>query len=98
MASGGLDKVQVDVAGEIVELTWAEQETLLAKLRFIPGGDPIIDRFLAVDARPRPVDLNEEQRSRLRVTLELWGVRVMPDGLSRLLVALVRADKGGQAK
>jgi hypothetical protein len=96
MASGRLTKVQVDVAGEIVELTWGERDTLLSKLRFIADGDPIVDRFLA--AASRPVELNDEQRARLRIALELWGVRVMPNGLSRLLVALVRANKGGQAK
>jgi hypothetical protein len=94
MASGGLDKVQVDVTGEIVEITWADRDTLLAKLRFIPGTDPIIDRFVAVGAS-RPVELNDEQQHRLREALELWGVRVLPDGLARLLVALVRANPGG---
>jgi hypothetical protein len=39
---------------------------------------------------------DDEPRSRLRVTLELWGVSVMPDGLSRLLVALIRDDPGGE--
>jgi hypothetical protein len=43
----------------------------------------------------RPVELDDEQRSHLRVTLELWGVSVLPDGLARLLVALVQADPGG---
>jgi len=39
--------------------------------------------------------LDDEQRARLRVVLELWGVAVMPDGLAHLLVVLVRADPSG---
>jgi hypothetical protein len=97
MASGRPDKVQVAVAGEIVELTWSERETLLARLRLLDGFETIVNAFEAVGASG-PVGLDVEQREGLRVLLELWGVRVMPDGLSRLLVALVRADKGGRAK
>jgi hypothetical protein len=43
----------------------------------------------------KPVDLDAGQRSRLRVTLELWGVSVLPDGLAELLIALVHADPSG---
>jgi hypothetical protein len=89
-----LDRVQVDVAGEIIEITWDERDTLLARLRTVAGCETIVQQFEAVGAS-RPAELNDEQRSRLRVTLELWGVRVMPDGLARLLISLVRADPGG---
>jgi hypothetical protein len=94
MERSRLDRVQVDVDGELIEITWAERDTLLGKLRLARGMDSIIDRFEAVGAS-RPVELGDEQRSRLRVALELWGVRVLPDGLARLLVALVRADPVG---
>ena len=30
------------------------------------------------------------------MTLELWGVSVLPTGLARLLIALVQADPGGE--
>ena len=90
-----LDSVQVDVAGEIVEINWDERDALLEKLEGVAGCDTIVEKFDAVGAS-RPVHLDDEQRSRLRVALELWGVRVMPDGLARLLIALVRADPGGQ--
>jgi hypothetical protein len=95
MAAGRLDRVQVDVSGEIVEISWGERDALLEKLETIAGCDAIVEKFDAVGAS-RPVQLDDEQRSRLRVALELWGVSVLPDGLARLLIALVRADPGGR--
>jgi hypothetical protein len=89
-----LDQVHVAVAEEIVEIHWDERNTLLTRLRTVAGCATIVQRFEAVGAS-RPVELDDEQRLRLRVTLELWGVSVMPDGLARLLIALVRADPGG---
>ncbi len=94
MEASRLDRVQVDVAEEIVEIAWDERDTLLRKLRTVAGCETIVQKFEAVGASC-PVELGDEQRSRLRVTLELWGVSVLPDGLARLLVALVRADPGG---
>jgi hypothetical protein len=94
MESSRLDRVRIDVAGEIVEISWDERDTLLERLERVAGCETIVERFEAVGAS-RPVNLDDEQRSRLRVTLELWGVSVMPDGLMRLLLALVRADPGG---
>ena len=95
MEASRLHRVQIDVAGNIVAITWDERDKLLVKLRTVAGCEKVIQRFEAVGAG-RPVDLNDEQRSRLRVTLELWGVSVLPDGLARLLIALVQADPGGQ--
>jgi hypothetical protein len=89
-----LDRVQVDVAEEIVEISWDERDMLLEKLETVAGCDTIVEKFEAVGAS-RPAHLNDEQRLHLRVALELWGVSVLPDGLTRLLVALVRADPGG---
>jgi hypothetical protein len=44
----------------------------------------------------RPVELDDSERSHLRVALEVWeSGTVLPDGIVRLLVALVRADPGG---
>jgi hypothetical protein len=94
MESSRLDRVQIDVAGEIVEIAWKERDTLLRRLRAIAGCEKVIQNFEAVGAS-RPVQLDDEQRSRLRVTLELWGDSVLPGGLARLLAALVRADPGG---
>jgi hypothetical protein len=89
-----LDRVQVAVAGEIVEITWDERDMLLEKLRHVAGGETTVQRFEAFGAS-RPVDLDDEQRAHLRVTLELWGISVITEGLDRLLLALVRADPGG---
>ena len=94
MEASRLHKVKVDVKGNIVEITWDERDTLLNKLRIVAGCQKVVQRFEAVGAS-RPVELNDDRRSRLRVTLELWGVSVLPDGLARLLVALVQADPGG---
>ena len=89
------DRVQIDVAGTIVEITWSEWDTLLEKLRTVAGSDIAIARFEALGDGRSVVELDHEQRSRLRVTLERWGVSVLPYGLARLLIALVRADPGG---
>jgi hypothetical protein len=89
-----LARVHVEVAESLVEITWDERDMLIAHLTAAAGHDSIIESFWAVGAS-RPVVLNDEQRSRLRVMLELWGVTVLPDGLARLLLALVQADPGG---
>jgi hypothetical protein len=88
------DRAQVDVAGTIVEITWDERETLLEKLRNVDGSETTIARFEAAGAS-MPVELEDGERAHLRVTLELWGISVLPYGLARLLIALVRADPGG---
>jgi hypothetical protein len=94
MEASRLDRVQVDVAGEIVEISWDERDTLLGKLRSVAGSVAVGAKFEAVGAS-RPVELDGDERAHLRTVLELWGVSVLPDGLARLLVALVRADPGG---
>jgi hypothetical protein len=94
MEPGRLDRVQVDVVGELVEISWTERDTLLDQLQADDESDTIIDAFEAVGAS-RPVELDDDERTHLRVTLELWGVAVLPDGLARLLIALVRADPSG---
>ena|ERR1019366_7801071 len=94
MESSRLDRVQIDVAGEIVEIAWKERDRLLRRLRAVAGCEKVVQHFEAAGAS-RPVQLDDEQRSRLRVTLELWGDSVLPGGLARLLAALVRADPGG---
>ena len=94
MEARRLDRVQVNVAGNDVEITWDERDTLLGRLRLLSGCESIVQKFEAVGAS-RPVKLDHVQQARLRVVLELWGVAVMPDGLAHLLVVLVRADPSG---
>jgi hypothetical protein len=89
-----LDRVRISVKGEIVGITWDERDLLLDAFSDISGCETIIERFWAVGAS-WPVELDNEQRLRIRLTLERWGVSVLPDGLARLLLALVRADPSG---
>ena len=65
------------------------------RVRVVAGCETIIEKFEAVGAS-RPVELDDGERSRLRVALEVWERDVVPaDGIARLL-AVVRADPGGQ--
>jgi hypothetical protein len=91
MDASQVDRVQIEVAENLVEITWDERDTLLRRLRIVKGSDTIIERFWAAGAS-WPVELDDEQRSRLRPMLELWGVSVLPDGLARLRDALTQAD------
>ncbi|SRR6266849_10831661 len=95
MEASRLDRVQVDVAGEIVEITWDERDALLRKIIPVAGCEAIVEKFEAVGAT-RPVELEDGERGHLRVALEFWeGVSVLPDGIACLLAALVQADPGG---
>jgi hypothetical protein len=90
--SSRLDRVHVDVAGEIVEISWDERDVLLEELAFAADTKSIRVKFEAVGAS-RPVELDAEQRARLRTALDDWGSdRLQPDGIARLHAALVRAD------
>jgi hypothetical protein len=88
-----LDRVHVDVAGVIVEITWHERDVLLEELAFIEGTKTIRERFEAVGAS-QAVELDDEQRARLLTALE-WGEdRLQPEGLTRLHAALSAAHPG----
>jgi hypothetical protein len=87
-------RVHVEVGENLVEISWDERTALLDKLSDIADSGTIIERFWSGGASTSVV-LNAVQRSRLRVMLELWGGSVLPDGLARLLLALVQADPGG---
>jgi hypothetical protein len=87
-----LDRVHVDLAGEIVMLTWDERDTLLEELAFAEGTKAIRERFEAVGAS-RPVELDAEQRERLRTALDEWGSdRLQPEGIARLHAVLGWTD------
>jgi hypothetical protein len=84
--------VHVDVAGEIVEITWTDRDVLLEELAFAEGTKPIRERFEAAGASPT-VELDAEERTRLRAALDDWGEdRLQPEGIARLHAALVRAE------
>jgi hypothetical protein len=95
MEASRLDRVRIDVAGEIVEISWDERDVLLEELAFAEGMKPIRERFEAVGAS-RPVELDAEQCAHLRKALDDWGSdRLQPEGLGRLHDALRRADADG---
>jgi hypothetical protein len=85
------DRVRVDVAGELVDITWHERDLLLEELSFVRGCMDIRQAFEAVGAI-RTVELDDTQRSRLSAALEDWGEHgdQRPEGLTRLLMALER--------
>jgi hypothetical protein len=88
-----LDRVQVDVAGNVVEITWAERDWLLNKIKAVSGFESIVATFEAVGAN-RPAELDFDERARLRAPLEL-STHELTDGLMCLLDALARAAPGG---
>jgi hypothetical protein len=95
MEPGRLDRVRIDVAGEMVEISWRERDMLLEELAFVEGTKAIREKLEAVGAS-RPVELDDEERSRLRRALEQWDRDVVqPDGLDRLHRALMRAGSPG---
>jgi hypothetical protein len=87
--------VRIDVAGEIVTITWHERDVLLEELAWVAETKTIRLKFEAVGAS-RPVELDAGQRSRLRKALDEWGVdRLQPAGIAPLHAALARADADG---
>ena len=71
MERSRLDQVYVDVAGTLVEIAWAERDWLLEKIRVVSGFETIVAQFEAVGAS-RPVELDFDERARLRAPLEFW--------------------------
>ena len=67
MEASRLDRVRIDVAGNFVEITWDERDTLLGKLRVLAGCETIVQNFAEAVGASRPVELDDEQRSRLRL-------------------------------
>jgi hypothetical protein len=92
MEAGGLARVRIDIAGEIVEISSGDRDVLLEELAWAAGTKDVRVKFEAVGAS-RPVDLDAEDRERLRKALDDWGSdRLQPDGIARLHAALVRAE------
>lgn len=90
MEAGRVDRVRVEVAGETVEITWAERDTLLEELAFAPGMKGVRQAFEAVGAS-RSVELNHNQLKDLRNSLDNWGSDTLqPEGIVRLHAALRR--------
>jgi hypothetical protein len=96
MESSHPDRVEVQVAGETVEITWDEREALLDRLRNVHGRETIVAKFQAVETS-RTVVLERDDWEPVRSVLQFWehGPDGLPIGLVGLLSALVRADPGG---
>lgn len=94
MEASRLDRVRINVPGEIVVITLHERDVLLEELAWAAETKSIRERFEAVGAS-RPVELDAEQRARLRAALDDWGEdRLQPEGIARLHAALKQADPG----
>ena len=83
-----LDRVQVDVAGNVVEITWAERDWLLNKINAVSGFESIVAKFEAVGAS-RPVKLDFDERARLRAPLARVHVRTREVTAAELIAASV---------
>ena len=85
-----LDRIRIDVQGNVVEISWDERRWLLGKIAVVHGYESIVAQFHAVVAANRPVELDFDECARLRAPLEFWASE-LTDGLARLLAALVDA-------
>jgi hypothetical protein len=97
MDAGRLDQVHIDVAGELVEISWDERNELIERIRIVVDDETIVRKFEAVGTR-LPVELDSGERGRLRMALELWdavALGELPLGIAGLLAALAKADPGG---
>ena len=92
------DAVRVEVAANLVEISPDERDRLLQKLRVVSGFDAIIAKFEAAGLSTS-VHLDLAERFRLRIALEVWEYNTdeLPDGIARLLDALVKTDTGGRS-
>ena len=57
MEASRIDRVRIDVQGNVVEISWAERDWLLAKVALAAGFETIIAKLHAVGAG-RPVELD----------------------------------------
>ena len=84
------DRVEIDLAGEVVEISWHERDILLEELAWAPETKSIRESFEAVGPS-RAEELDAGQRARLRAALDDWGeARLQPEGIARLHAALGR--------
>lgn len=70
---------------------------MLRKLRIVSGFDTTIAKFEAADSGTA-VHLDLVERFRLRVALEVWEYNTdeLPEGIARLLDALIQTDPRGR--
>ena len=94
MEASWLDRVRVDASGYVVEISRDELDALVGKIGFVAGCETIVAKFEAAGA-DRPVELDYDEQEKLCAALEVWedvAPDELPEGLMRLLVALVHAE------
>jgi hypothetical protein len=92
MEASRLDQVPIDVAGNIVQISWAERDLLLLELAMAADTKTIRVKLEAVGTS-RPVELDADDRAHLRKALDEWGSdRLQSYGIARLHAALIQAD------
>ena len=89
MEASRLDQVRIDVKADVIEISWDERNWLLHKIEVVAGYESIVAKLHAVGAS-RPVELDFDERARIRAPLEFWQPE-LTDGLAGLLAALVDA-------
>jgi hypothetical protein len=90
---GTTDRVQVDVAGDVVEISSDECDELVARLK--KAGLSSIAGELS-KAINQPVALSPDELEPVEAVLSSWSNQAeLPDGIVQLGVALIRADPGG---
>ena len=87
------DRIWVNLAGEIVDISRRDRDALLQELAMTAGHHALREKFEAAGEH-RPVQLGRGDMSDLRTTIETWKRDGLPpDGLAPLLAALVRTDR-----
>ena len=80
--------MRIDVAGEIVEISWNDRDILLEELAWAADTKSIRVRLEAAEPG-HPIELDADQRARLSAALDDWGSdRLQPEGIARLHKAL----------
>jgi hypothetical protein len=88
-----LDRIDVVIAGEAVDISRRDRDALLQRLCFAAGCERIRKTIEAAGDHS-PIELDARQRSRLRAVLEDWESEGFPpEGMTSLHVALERADR-----
>jgi hypothetical protein len=90
MSPERLNRVQIVLPRETVEIPWGAREELLERLRTLPSAAGIVAKFLAVGTT-QPVTLEQEEKVTLLTALGRWLNDATADRLPRGLYDLRNA-------